>query len=88
MRAPESKPAFALLLQDKTKIEKELKAELEWQELPHRGASRIIQYREGDFENQSSWPELFEWLHERAESFHQTFSKRVIALDLDEEEEA
>ena len=88
MRAPESKLAFPQLISEKEIIEKELGASLEWQELPHKGASRIIQYHDGDFEDKSTWNELFEWFYERSEAFHKAFSQRVVNLDLDEESEA
>jgi hypothetical protein len=88
IKPPESKPAFSQLLEDKDAIEKELGATLDWQELPHRGASRIIQYHDGNFENKTSWNELFQWFQERAESFHKVFSQRVMSLDLEEDSEA
>ncbi len=80
----ESKLAFSLLSKEKDSIESELGTKLEWEELPHRIASRIIQYNDGDFENKLSWNELFKWFHDRAEAFHKVFSQRIISLDLDD----
>jgi hypothetical protein len=58
--------------------------------LPQKEACRIVQLRQGDIEEQESWPELLAWCLERAEAFHKTFNPRVQALDLEgqaEEEE-
>ena len=90
IRHRQSKKAFALLQGQRTAIEAELGV-LEWQELPHRRDCRIVQYRPGDIEDRTQWPELHAWLLERAESFYKAFTKRVRDLNLgedDEEEEA
>ena len=84
MRASVAKKAFAALYEQKEDIESELNGEIEWQELPHRGASRIIQYHSADLKDKNAWPELFSWFMERAETFHKTFSERVRSLDLDD----
>ncbi|MCY4524658.1 MAG: DUF4268 domain-containing protein [Halobacteriovoraceae bacterium] len=84
IRAPESKPAFSLLSDKKDDIEKELNTKLEWQKLPNKGASRIVQYHNEDYTKKSNWDGLFKWLFERAEAFHKTFSKRVKLLDLED----
>ena len=84
----ETQSGFMDLREDKKEIEEELGANLKWQELPHRKCSRIVQYTSGNFQNREEWPELFEWLKERAEAFHKTFYKRIQNLDLDEEEAA
>ncbi len=76
-----SDPAFLLLRAQKADIEAELGA-LEWQELPNKRAGRIAQYKRGDIEERSTWPELFEWLRERTEAFYRVFSPRIRALDL------
>jgi uncharacterized protein YbjQ (UPF0145 family) len=84
----ESKTAFAELFAQREQIENELGASLEWQELPHRHASRIVEFRSGDIEERESRPELFVWLKERTENFHRVFSARIRALalaDLSEE---
>lgn len=85
---PESKPAYSQLLSDKKAIEKELGASLEWHELPEKGASRIVQFYDGDYEIKTNWNELFQWFFERSSAFHKVFSQRVMALNLDEDEAA
>ncbi|MBS3966322.1 MAG: DUF4268 domain-containing protein [Truepera sp.] len=81
-----SKKAFALLLSQKEAIEAEL-GPLDWQELPHRRDCRIVQYRSGDIEDRTEWPEQHAWLLERLEAFKRTFSERVRALDLGQDDE-
>lgn len=82
----QSKKAFAMLLSQKEAIEAELGG-LEWQELPHRRDCRIVQYRPGNIEDRTQWPEQHAWLLERLEAFKRAFSERVRALDLGEEDE-
>ena len=84
IRPPESKKAFAVLYDEKEQIESELNAELEWKELPDKGASRIVQYHPSNIEDKSTWPGLFSWFKERAEAFHGTFSERVCNLELED----
>lgn len=81
IRGAQAKIAFSALHADKAAIE-EVLGPLEWQELPEGQDCRIIQYRDGDSKDQSQWPDLFEWLGERAESFYAQFSKRVKIIDL------
>ncbi len=78
-----SKKAFALLLEQKEAIESEL-GTLDWQELLHRRDCRIVQYRTGDIESRDQWPDQHAWLLERLEAFRRSFSNRVRALDLGE----
>jgi hypothetical protein len=87
IRHKDSKQAFALLAADKVHIESELDAQLEWHELPHKKDCRIVQYRPGIVEDHANWPELHAWLLERVEAFYRTFSPRVKALDLGDEEQ-
>ena len=47
---------------------------------------RIVQYRGGDIEDRSLWPEQHEWLLNRVEAFRRTFTDRVRALDLGEDD--
>ena len=79
-----AKKAFKYLYKDKEEIESELNAEIEWMELPNKGASRIVQYRSGNFKDKEDWLSLFAWLKERAEAFHKTFSERVRNLDIED----
>lgn len=74
--------AFELLEEQKGQIEAEL-GSLVWMALPEKEACRIVQLKQGDIEEQDSWPELLAWCLDRAESFHTAFHTRVQALDLE-----
>ena len=81
LRIVETEKGWATLYKDKQLIEQELNAKLEWQESPEKKSSVIAQYKEGNFQNREEWPQLFAWLKERAEAFHNTFSNRIKELD-------
>ncbi len=74
--------AFRLLEKQKGSFEKEL-GEMEWQGLPQKKASRIVQYRtDVDIADSGKREEYFAWLKDRAENFHRVFSPIVKELDL------
>ncbi len=81
----QSKKAFALLLAQKEAIESEL-GPLDWQELPHRRDCRIVQYRAGDIDDRTQWPDQHAWLLERLEAFRRAFADRVRPLELGEDD--
>ncbi len=87
INSPAARTAFFSLHKQKKLIESELNAGLDWQELPQRGASRIIQYNLIDYTNEKNWSLLFDWFKERAEAFHKTFSDRIQNLDIDIDDE-
>jgi hypothetical protein len=74
--------AFELLEEQKEEIEESL-GQLEWMDLPGKGACRIVQRRDGDIEDRDAWPDLLAWCLDRAQAFHVAFSARVPSLDLD-----
>lgn len=87
MRGTHSKEAFDLLKQDKDAIQKEVGAELDWQRLEHKKGSRIALYRKDLLINDAQQREIAKvWLHETAEKFYATFSKRIKALDISDDE--
>lgn len=61
---------------EKETIEDECGASLEWQELEEKEASRIAQYT-WDITDEEKWEEIFQWLKDRAETFHEVFSPRI-----------
>lgn len=81
IRGKTAKKAYSLLSEQRAQIDAVLPG-LEWQELPDGQDCRIIQYREGDTTDKSSWPELLDWLMNAAESFHAEFSPRIKRLEL------
>lgn len=87
IKGKKAKAAYSELHEQKQLIERELGADLEWRELPHRQASRILQVKEGDFENREKWAEYFSWLRNRSEAFYKVFGKRVALLNLNGDED-
>ena len=77
---------FFKLKEQKNLIEQKLNAKLDWKELSDR--SHITQYKSGDFRNREEWPQLFEWLKDRAEAFHKTFQKQIKNLEGEDKEVA
>ena len=83
LRLRKTERGWNALYQDKERVEKELSAKLEWKELPNNIGSVIAQYSRGNFQNREEWPQLFQWLKERAEAFYHTFSERIQNIDPD-----
>jgi hypothetical protein len=76
-----SKAMFKQLLAQKDAIESELKAKLDWQELPDGHACRILQVRpESPLENEAKWPTYFAWLEEAGLRMTDVFRPRVRGL--------
>ena len=71
----EDKDLFKKFENCKDKIEEHLGKDIEWMELPNKKASRIKQSSPFDLSKENKWPEYFEWLLYRAESFQKTFSE-------------
>jgi len=85
IRGLQAKHAFKLLEAEKAEIEREL-GPLEWMELPEKQDARIVTYKHDvDIADQSSQAAAFEWLRQKAESFHKTFSPRIKALPIEDE---
>jgi hypothetical protein len=78
----QAKSAYGLLRQQRRQIDQEIGATLDWMELPGKNACRIIQYREGDMRVREKWPELFQWLSNRLDTFNSTFTNRIHQLAL------
>jgi len=77
-----SKAMFKQLLVQKDAIESELKAKLDWQELPDGHACRILQVRpESPLENEAQCPAYFAWLEEAGLRMTDVFRPRVKALN-------
>ena len=83
LRGPEAKPHFYLLKRDKVDIEREIGAELEWDEKHGRKRNYInlSSQEEIDLEDRGDWDSQHEWLCEKLEIFHNVFSPRVKTLD-------
>ena len=80
------KPHFYLLERDKVAIEKEIGAELEWDEKQGRKLSYIsLSLAKTDLEDRQDWNRQHQWLCEQLETFHKVFSPRVEALDVSDD---
>jgi len=85
MRGTHAKQAFKLLQKDKEAIEAET-GPLEWQELPDGKDCRIVLFRTGiDPTDKAVWPDAFNWLKIKAETFHKAFSQRIKSLPIEDE---
>jgi len=81
IRGEKAKEAFAQLEHQKDNIESVL-GELEWHELPSGQDCRIKLSRDGDSKSQGQRPELYDWLKANSESFYETFSPIIKALNI------
>ena len=82
LRDPDAKPHFYLLERDKVDIEREIGAELEWDEKLGQKQSYIsLSLYETDLEDRQDWNRQHQWLCEQLEKFHRVFSPRVKTLD-------
>lgn len=74
---PDNKDLYNKLLNRKGDIEKDLGEQLEWMELPGKKASRIKISMPGDFDDQKSWENYFEWFLREAEKFRNIFPNYI-----------
>ena len=66
----QAKPYFYLLRDQQTEIEMDIGVALDWQELPHRQASRIVLFKdEVDTTNEADWPNHHGWIADQLEKF-------------------
>lgn len=78
----DAKAYFGLLSQQKQSIETELGFSMNWLELPHRKACRLIcNLENADPMDQQRWPEYRRWMKERLERLNTVFRSRVRALN-------
>lgn len=71
----DDKEFFQKLYSKKDEIEEELGFNLEWNELPDKKASRIITYKNVDFDNKADWKNQFDWLMLIALKMKKVFKK-------------
>lgn len=77
----EAKEQFKQLQENRVIIEKEIGAELEWQELPGRKAARIALYKESvDPTDEGDWLNQHKWLAEQLVKFNAVFRPLVKSL--------
>lgn len=78
---PFAKPHYYLLEKDQELIEREVGEQLEWQPNPNGKQSYISLRCNHDLTIKNQWPEIHDWMKNKLELFHRTFSDRVKRLD-------
>lgn len=70
------------LAPERQRIEDEIGSALEWNPFPDKMDKVIRLSRPGDIADRAQWPELADWLAQKAVAFKRTFGPRILALDL------
>jgi hypothetical protein len=83
LRGATAKKFFALLVNQKEAIERELGYQIDWQELPDGQDSRIAIALDADPTNEDDWPRQHGWLVQRLNEMYKVFAPRVRELDAD-----
>lgn len=73
----DDKELFRSLFEKKDSIEKETGLSFDWQELPEKKASRIIATNPANFDDQTKWPEQFEWVMATLIKMKKAFKKYI-----------
>ena len=79
VRGRHGRSHFERLRQNKTEIERQIGAELEWQENPSENYIRLYR-RDTNLEARQDWDRQHQWLYEQLEIFYSVFKERVKAL--------
>ena len=72
--------ALSQLLVDRSEIEKEIGAELQWNPNPESGDKIISLLRDIQLDERQLWPEYCEWLVDVTDKFLRAFKPRVKKL--------
>ena len=83
--APNARPEFQKLLEEKEQIEVELKAGpdhgLKWEEASAKSRwFRISESRHASLDAKDEWRQLSTWMRDRAVAFHEVFKRRIQIL--------
>ena len=71
----DDKSLYHKFLSNKVAIESDMGVQLEWNELPDKKASRILIYKNVDFDDKDLWLEQFDWMMDMAMKMKQAFKK-------------
>lgn len=71
----DNKDLYHKLYASKGEIEHDLGFELEWNELPDKKASRILTYKDVDFDDKDIWSSQFDWMMQTALKMKKVFKK-------------
>jgi hypothetical protein len=85
LSGPNAKLHFAILQQEKEVIESGIGEKLVWTNSKDNKTCGISLSKDVmDFTNQENWPDQYNWLQEKLESFYRTFSSIVKNLDVND----
>ena len=73
----DDKELYHKFFSNKDAIERDMGVELEWNELPDKKASRILVYKNVDFEDKDTWSEQFDWMMDMAIKMKKAFKKFI-----------
>ncbi len=79
-----SKTYFEQLETQRKEIETQLGEALTWHNPPDKRMKRIYLRRSVELSDQKQWPEFFEWLRQKLETFQSIFAPRVKAFTVAE----
>ncbi len=71
----DDKELYKMFFSHKNEIETEMGLKLDWRELPHKKASRILVTNSADFSNKDDWNNQFEWIIDIALKMKKAFKK-------------
>jgi len=77
----DAKPHFHLLHENKSLHNDSFGEELLWSELPNRKESRILIERDANVWNRDDWLEQHQWILEKVDKMHKTFSQIIKQLN-------
>ena len=79
----QAKARFDFMESKKSEIEKLVDAPLRWRRMPNFQQSQILlELQDQDLQNLQTWPEIWAWLHQALERFHEVFDQ-IIWMTLD-----
>ena len=85
MNDDKAKSYYALLFEQKQKIEEELGFSLEWLELPKKKSSSLVVYWNGKNPlDRDKWPEYHQWMQDKLEKIDAVFRPRIRVLNAGE----
>lgn len=80
--SPDRLAIFNVLHADKTQLEQEFGAKLDWEEYPDKKSSYVSIRKNGaDPRRKDDWPKQHEWLLKALESFKSVFGARIKTID-------
>jgi hypothetical protein len=81
MQGPNTMTYFRLLQREKEDIEKEIGADLVWDDSPPTTRSIGLYKNDADIRDRKNWPDQHKWLYETLGAFYNSFAKRVKDLE-------